>query len=132
MVKLLNKRVAIDKVALSKLIEDLEVVGLRGLVVRELRRLRTTTGGMAAGYCQAFGMIVDQAMVERGARWLEDFAAQYPRVHELIMSLLDNQPETVIDALAAINPNLRHLRESQDALNYVGLLQERLRNRKSA
>ena len=74
--------------------------------------------------------IVDRAQVERGAKWIEAFAREYPMAHGLLISALYKTPRDVMKFLCMIVPELRQFKNNEHALRYIAALQEELRGKR--
>lgn len=77
--------------------------------------------------------MLDDALVNRGAKWIEALRKESPYVYGLITAFLRESPEKVLHALIPLLPELSTLRgeQRQFALKYIGLLQEKLLNDKA-
>jgi hypothetical protein len=71
--------------------------------------------------------VLDDAVVERGAGWIRQLEFEFPLAHQVLMSALYKEPGDVLNALAAMNPDLHSLKGNELVLNYVGRLQLVLR-----
>lgn len=74
--------------------------------------------------------MVEQAKVERGAKWIEAMGREYPIVHRILKGVLYERPEKVLDALASWNDGFASLRRNPHALEYIRQLQLRVRGKR--
>lgn len=88
-----------------------------------LEQLKTDLSSVAQG-------MVNQAMIERGAGWIEALAAEYPVAHGLMIASLYGEPTTVMNLLCIVVPELKPYRKNDKVLAYVGKLQNELRGKK--
>lgn len=70
--------------------------------------------------------IVEPAMVERGAGWLEEFRREQPALYALIKGFFTAPPAAVLERLAALCPALDAYRQHPIAQQLVGRLQARI------
>lgn len=78
----------------------------------------------------AEGMI-EQAQVERGARWLDNLAQEYPVAYGLLNSALYKTPKDVMKFLCMIVPELRQFKNNAHVLDYISKLQKELRGNRN-
>jgi hypothetical protein len=71
--------------------------------------------------------LLDDARVERGAGWICELEVEYPYAYNLLMAGLYQEPADVLEALAAFDADIRKLKKSPQALEYVRRIQERIR-----
>ncbi len=74
--------------------------------------------------------LINQAMIERGAGWIEALANEFPVAHGLLMASLYGEPSTVMNLLCIAMPELRPYRRNGKVLEYVGKLQGELRGKR--
>lgn len=74
--------------------------------------------------------VVTDAMINRGARWIDALEVEFPTFHKMLLSVLYDTPEGVLDKLAVINRDFEPLRRNPFALEYVRQLQLKLRGNK--
>lgn len=76
--------------------------------------------------------IIEQAQIDRGSKWIEAFANEYPVAHAILISALYKEPEDVMKFLCVLVPDLRQYRQNEYALKYIRLLQDELRGKRDA
>lgn len=77
--------------------------------------------------------IASEALVSRGAGWIDQLKEEFPLAYNLLMKGLYDEPEAVLKALVAFNPlELRGLEKSPTAIDYVRRIQLKLRGGKQA
>jgi hypothetical protein len=81
---------------------------------------------LTADLNQAAQGLIDEAMINRGAGWIEAMAEEFPIAHKILMELLYGTPEEILDGLAMMSPDLAPLKRNPHVLEYVGQLQEKL------
>ena len=74
--------------------------------------------------------MVEQAQVEKGSRWIEQLAVEYPLAHRLLMMTLYGEPRDVMKTLGMIIPGLREYRKNPHVLLYIEKLQAELRGKR--
>ena len=74
--------------------------------------------------------LVEQAQVERGSRWLEAFANEFPLAHLLLMNALYKTPADVMKVIGLLVPELKQYRKNEHVLIYIGKLQDELKGRR--
>ena len=78
---------------------------------------------------QAAQGIIEQAQIERGAKWIGAFAREYPMAHGLLISALYKTPKDVMKFLCMIVPELRPFKGNEHVLRYIAALQKELRGK---
>jgi hypothetical protein len=70
--------------------------------------------------------IIDEAMIDRGAAWIEQMRQEFPLVYNFIQSALHKGPQDILIALALRWGPLKVFTGNQAAIKYVGMIQQRL------
>lgn len=80
---------------------------------------------------QATTGLANDALVTRGAGWLQQFKREFPIAHAIIIGMLYKKPEDVMDSLLLWVPDLQPYRRHPQALEYIKRLQVRLGNKET-
>lgn len=74
--------------------------------------------------------VIDDAMINRGAGWIDELKNEFPWVYEMLMGMLYKSPEYVLSGLILLNKDLAPYRDNKHALAYIAALQGKLRGAK--
>lgn len=71
--------------------------------------------------------IADNAMIERGAKWIQALRRENPVFYNFIESVLYKEPRQVLIALAVLDYRLAGLKDNEYAQKYVRMIQKALK-----
>jgi hypothetical protein len=73
--------------------------------------------------------MINQASIDRGAKWIEAMKFEFPIAHKLVMGFLYKSPGDVLATLGSINPGFKQFRHNAHAVEFIRKLQESLRGK---